>query len=66
MLQESFLKLFLIREIEILKNMPIKIRLPWKHQVMWTVTCHIKLLPDKFWKKVAKFGNVCFNIKKSY
>ena len=31
--------------------MPVKIWLPWKRQVTWTVTCHIKLLPDKFWKK---------------
>ena len=52
MLQESFVKIiFLIREIEILKNMPVKIWLPWKRQVTWTVKCHIKLLPHKFWKK---------------
>ena len=31
--------------------MPVKIWLPWKRQVTWTVTCQIKLLPDKFWKK---------------
>ena len=51
MLQESFVLIFLMREIKILKNMPFKIWLPWKRQVTWTVTCHIKLLPDKFWKK---------------
>ena len=51
MLQESFVLIFLMREIEFLKNMPFKILLPWKRQVTWTVTSHIKLLPDKFWKK---------------
>ena len=34
-----------------MKNMPVKIWLPWKCQVTWTVTCHIKLLPDKVSKK---------------
>ena len=34
-----------------MKNMPVKIRLPWKHQATWTVTCHIKLLPDNFQRK---------------
>ena len=48
MLQERFLNFFLMREIELLKNMPVKIWLPWKRQVTWTVTCHIKLLPHKF------------------
>ena len=51
MLQESLFLIFLIREIEILKNIPDKIWLPWKRQVKWAVTCHIKLLPGKFWKK---------------
>ena len=31
--------------------MPVKIWLPWELQVTWAVTCHIKWLPDKFWKK---------------
>ena len=39
---------FKIRAIEILKNMPVKIWLTWKHQVMWTAICHIKLFPDNF------------------
>ena len=47
-LKKIFLTFFLRREIEIVKNMPVKIWLPWKRQVTWTVTCHIKLLPDKF------------------
>ena len=51
MLQESFSSFFLNKRIESLKNMPFKIWLPWKRQVTWTATCHIKLLPDKFWKK---------------
>ena len=50
-----------LREIEILKNMPVKIWLSWKRQVTLTVTCHIKLLPDNVSKK---FGGVCSNIKK--
>ena len=45
MLQESFCLIFKLREIKILKNMPVKI---WKRQVTWTVTCHIKSLPDNF------------------
>ena len=40
-----------MREIEFFKKIPFKIWLPWKRQVTWTATCHIKLLPDKFWKK---------------
>ena len=66
-LKNAFKKVFLTflrREIEIVKNMTVKIWLPWKSQVTRTVTCHIKLLPDKFWKKFAKFGSVCCNIKK--
>ena len=48
MLQESLPLIFKLREIEIWKNMPIKRLLPWKRQVTWTVTCHIKLLPDNW------------------
>ena len=33
MLQESFSLIFLIREMEILKNILVKIWLPWKRQV---------------------------------
>ena len=62
MLQESFFLTILRREFEILKNMSVKIWLPWKRQVTWTVTCHTKLLPDKFWKKSLSL--VCFNIEK--
>ena len=51
MLQESFPLIFNLRKIEILKNMPVKIWLSWKRQVTWTVTCHIKLFPDNFYKK---------------
>ena len=57
MLQESFVLIFLMREIEILKNMPFKI--------LKVVTYFIKSLPDNFLEKVANFGGVCFNIKKS-
>ena len=32
--------------------MPVKMWLSWNHQVTWAVTCHIKLLPDKFQKKL--------------
>ena len=53
-----------MREIEILKNMPFKIWLPWKREVTRIVTYHIKSLPDNFLEKVANFGGVCFNIKK--
>ena len=42
---------FEIREIEVLKNMPVKIWLPWKGQVTWVVTCYIILLADDFQKK---------------
>ena len=48
MLQESFPLIFKLREIKILKNMPVKIWLPWKRQVTWTVTYYIKLFPDNF------------------
>ena len=48
MLQESFMLLFKLREIEILKNIPVKIWFQWKRQVTWTVTCHIKLFPVNF------------------
>ena len=48
MLQESFPLIFKLREIEILTNMSVKIWLPWKRQVTWTVTCHIKLFPVNF------------------
>ena len=40
--------------------MPVKILLPWKRQINWTKGCHTEL----FLGKVAKFGGICFNIKK--
>lgn len=43
--------------------MPVKIRLQWKHDVPSTMTCLIKLLPDKFQTNVAKFGSVHLNIE---
>ena len=49
--QNSFLIFLLLFNFFTTKNMPVKIWLPWKHQVTWTVTRHIKFLPDKFWKK---------------
>ena len=33
--------------------MPFKIRLSWKRQVTWAVTCYIKLLPIDCLKKSA-------------
>ena len=36
------------KKIEISKNMPVKIRLPWKLQIAWTKKYHIELLHDKF------------------
>ena len=36
------------RKIKITKNMPVKIRLPWKRQVVWAKACQIKMSPDKF------------------
>ena len=56
--------IFLIRGIEILKNMPVKIWLQWKRQVTWAVTCHIKLLPDKFWKKSPSLVAFALILKK--
>ena len=44
--------------------MPVKIWLPWKRQVTWTVTCHIKLLPDKFWKKSPSLVAFALILKK--
>ena len=41
--QESFPLIFKPREIEILKNVPVKIWLPRKRQAPWTAPCHIKL-----------------------
>ena len=49
MLQESFILLFKLRGIEILKKyIHVKIWFQWKRQVTWTVTCHIKLFPVNF------------------
>ena len=46
---------FKIREIEILKKkLAGQIWFPWKRQVTWTVTCHIKLLPDIFFRKKSR------------
>ena len=56
--------MFKLVKINILKNMPVKIWSPWKHQVTWTVTCHIKFVPRQVLEKVAEFGSVCFHIKK--
>ena len=44
--------------------MPVKIWLPWKRQVTWTVTCQIKLLPDKFWKKSPSLVAFALILKK--
>ena len=44
--------------------MPVKIRLLLKRQDTWTVTRHIKLLPENSLEKVTKFSSVCSNIKK--
>ena len=44
--------------------MPVKIWLPWKRQVMWTVTCHIKLLPENFWKKSPSLVAFALILKK--
>ena len=35
------------KNIKISKNMPVKIRLPWKRQIAFTKICHTKLLADK-------------------
>ena len=56
MLQESFPLIFKLREIEILKNMPVKIWLP--------VTCHIKLFPDNFKKKSPSLVGFALTLKK--
>ena len=48
MLQESFPLIFKLRETEIMKNLPVKIWLPWKRQVTWIFTCHIKLFLGNF------------------
>ena len=63
MLQERFF-IFFMREIEIVKNMPFKIWLPWKRQVTWTATCHVKLLPDKLWKKSPSLVAFALILKK--
>ena len=44
--------------------MPVKTWLPWKRQVTWTVTCHIKLLPDKVWKKSPRLVAFALMLKK--
>ena len=64
MLEESFPLIFKLREIEILKNMPVKIWLPWKRQVTWTVTCHIKFFPDNFKKKSPSLIEFALILKK--
>ena len=56
--------IFSIREIEILKKLPVKIWLPWKRQVTWAVTCYIKLLPNKFWKKLPSLVAFALILKK--
>ena len=61
---KAFFDFFLIREIEILKNMPFKIWLPWERQVTWTATCHFELLPDKFWKKSPSLVTFALILKK--
>ena len=38
--------------------MPVKIWLPWKPQVTWTVVTWLSQVDS------AKFGSVCFDIKK--
>ena len=49
-LEKSFSLIFLIREIAILINILVKIWLPWKRQVTWTMASHTKFLPDNFKK----------------
>ena len=44
--------------------MPVKMWLPWKRQVTWAVAFHIKLLPDKFWKKSPSLVAVALIFKK--
>ena len=44
--------------------MLVKIWLPWKRQVTWAVTCHIKLLPYKFWKKFPSLVAFALVLKK--
>ena len=46
MLQENFPLILKLRGFE--KTMPVKIWLPWKRQVTWTVTCPVKLFSDNF------------------
>ena len=55
-----------------LKTMPGKILwFPWKLQAVWTVTCHIKLMPNNFLGKkqqtkkntIMKFDSVCITTK---
>ena len=50
--------------MEILKHMLVKIWLPWKREVVWTMTRHTKSLPDNFFEKVTEFASDCYNYKK--
>lgn len=36
------------QKIKFLQSMPVKILLPWKHQVMETMRCQTKLWPENF------------------
>ena len=51
--------------MEIFHNMPVKIWLPWKRQVTRAVPSHIKLLPDKLWKKSPSKVALALILKKS-
>ena len=53
-----------MREIKLLKNLPVKIWVLWKRQVTWTVICHIKLLPDNFYEKSPSLVVFSFLMKK--
>ena len=47
-----------------MKNIPVKIWLPWTRQVTWAVICHIELLPGKFWKKSPSLVAFALILKK--
>ena len=47
-----------MQENRILKNMPVKMWLPWKRQIAWIKKRDTKLWPDKFQEKLL--GLVAF------
>ena len=48
MLQESFRLILNEKKSRNFEKHAFHIRLLWKPQVTWTVTCYINLLPDNF------------------